>query len=177
MSSRIDVDEIRSKTTNANLTFQPNGTGLIVPKRTVAFSVEATDTDQSASANNNTLVEWEDVRLDTGGYWDSTNHRYTPQVAGFYLFGGSIRFAATAGQYVNAQLRKNTVRQTMVQSNTGSGSEDVFSNGNVPIPTAMVQMNGSTDYVDVVFGHENAATLHDSSSLPSVFWGVLIHGT
>jgi len=177
LSSRILVDEIRSKTTNGNLSIQPNGTGLMVPKRTVAFQVGATDMDQSGTADSAVVVQWEFVTLDTGSYWDSTNHRYTPQVAGFYLFGGGIRFAVSAGQYVNAKIRRNGVGQGMVQFNSGSGSNDIFSNGSIPIPTAMIQMNGSTDYVDVTFAHENAATIHDSTSVPSVFWGVLIHGT
>ena len=177
MSSRIDVDEIRSKTTNGNLTIQPNGTGLIVPKRTVAFQVGATDTDQSISANTNTVAQWEFVTLDTGSYWDSTNHRYTPQVAGFYLFGGVLRFATSAGQYVNSRLRKNSSGISQIQFNTGSSSTDIFSNGAIPIPNHMVQLNGSTDYVDVSFSSENAATLHDAASEQSVFWGVLMHGT
>ena len=174
MTSVLKVDTIQSSGGTTGLTITSGG--LIAPK-SVAFSVEATDIDQSGSAGTNTLVEWEDVRLDTGGYWDSTNHRYTPQVAGFYLFGGSIRFAVSVGQYVNTRLLKNGSVHTMIQFNTGNQNENVFSNGNIPIPTAMVQMNGSTDYVDVSFGHENAPTIHDSSSLPSIFWGVLVHAT
>ena len=177
MSSRIDVDEIRSKTTNGNLTFQPNGTGLLVPKRAVAFQVEASDLDQSISASTNTVAQWETVQLDTGSYWDSTNHRYTPQVAGWYLFGGTFRFLHSTGQYIAAYLRKNSSGLTQVQLNTGSSSSDVFSNGGLPIPTTMVQMNGSTDYVDVSFASENAATLSDSPGTSSFFWGVLIHAT
>ena len=177
MSSRIDVDEIRSKTTNGNLTIQPNGTGLIVPKRTVAFQVGATDTDQSISADTNTVAQWEFVTLDTGSYWDSTNHRYTPQVAGFYLFGGVLRFSASAGQYAVAYLRKNSSTVSSIQINSGSGSNDIIGNSSIPIPTALVEMNGSTDYVDSSFAHENAATLHDADSIQSIFWGVLMHAT
>ena len=35
-------------------------------------------------------------KLDTGSYWDSTNHRYTPGVAGWYLFGGVVRVATSS---------------------------------------------------------------------------------
>ena len=177
MSSRIDVDEIRSKTANGNLTFQPNGTGMLVPQRPVAFQVGATDIDQSGSADTNNLVQWEFVTLDTGSYWDSTNHRYTPQVAGFYLFGGVVRFATSPGQYANTKLRKNGATQSSIQINSGSSSNDILGNSSISIPTMMVQMNGSSDYVEVAFASENAPTISDTASAPSVFWGMLVHAT
>tara|TARA_A100001391_G_C4988144_1_gene257288 strand:+ start:257 stop:790 length:534 start_codon:yes stop_codon:yes gene_type:complete len=177
LSSRIDVDEIRSKTTNGNLTFQPNGTGMLVPQRPVAFQVGATDIDQSGSADSSSIVQWEFVTLDTGGYWDSTNHRYTPQVAGFYLFGGVVRFATSPGQYANTKLRKNGSNQSSIQINSGSSSNNIIGNSSISIPTMMVQMNGSSDYVDVAFASENASTISDTNSIPSVFWGLLVHGT
>ena len=40
MSSRIDVDEIRSKTTNGNLTLDPNGTGDVVIQGASGSSVD-----------------------------------------------------------------------------------------------------------------------------------------
>ena len=177
MSSRIDVDEIRSKTTNGNLTLQPNGTGMLVPQRPVAFQVGATDFDQSGVADTNNVVQWEFVTLDTGSYWDSTNHRYTPQVAGFYLFGGVVRFSTSPGSYANTKLRKNGATESSIQINSGSNSNDILGNSSIPIPTMLVQMNGSSDYVDVSFASENAPTISDSDSVPSVFWGVLVHGT
>lgn len=174
MSSRIDVDEIRSKTTNGNLTIQPNGTGLIVPKRPVAFSVEASDTDQSIG-NTSTKVEWETVVLDTGSYWDSTNHRYTPQVAGFYMFGGTIRFnVSSVMKYCNSSIFKNGTREFQNQIQV---QNDEINNGNILIPTCMVQLNGSTDYVEAFAQFDHTTTVHDSSTNKSVFFGVLIHAT
>lgn len=177
MSSRIDVDEIRSKTTNGNLSIQPNGTGMIVPQRPVFFQVEATDIDQSVSAGSNTTVQWETVQIDTGGYWDSTNHRYTPQVAGWYQFWGSVRYAANRAQYVALNLEKNGSRVHMVQLNSGDVNTINFSNGSIPVPVGLVLLNGSTDYVDLKFEHKNAATVHDAGTVPSLFGGMLVHAT
>ena len=174
MTSILKVDTIQSSGGTTGLTITSGG--LIVPK-SVAFQVEASDLDQSVSADTNTVAQWETVQLDTGSYWDSTNHRYTPQVAGWYLFGGTFRFLTSVGHYVAAYLRKNSTGLTQVQLNSGSASSDLFSNGGLPIPTTMVQMNGSTDYVDVSFASENAATLSDSPGTSSFFWGLLIHKT
>ena len=174
MTSVLKVDTIQSSGGTTGLTITSGG--LILPK-SVAFQVEASNLDQSVSADTNTVAQWETVQLDTGSYWDSTNHRYTPQVAGWYLFGGTFRFLTSAGQYIAAYLRKNGSGFTQVQLNSGSSSSDLHSNGGLPIPTTMVQMNGSSDYVDVSFAAENAVTLHDSPGTSSFFWGVLVHAT
>lgn len=172
--SILKVQEIQH--TNATSALTINTSGLIIPK-SVAFQVEATDTDQSISAGTNTVVQWETATLDTGSYWDTTNHRYTPQIAGWYLFGGVLRFATSIGSFINSRLRKNGSTISQIQFNTGSDATDVFSNGAFSIPNHMVQLNGSTDYVDVSFASENATTLHDSASEASVFWGMLVHKT
>ena len=175
--SEVKTNKLSSVTTNGNLTLEPNGTGMLVPKRPVAFQVGANDTDQSISANTLTVAQWEFVTLDTGGYWDSSNNRYTPSVAGFYLFGGLLRFSASQGQFVTAFLRKNGTTASSIQLNSGDSSDDILGNSSIPIPTMLVEMNGSSDYVDVGFQHENAATLHDAATIQSVFWGVLMHAT
>ena len=174
MSSRIDVDEIRSKTTNGNLTFQPNGTGMLVPKRPVFFQVQATDTDQSI-ANTATKVEWESVEIDTGSYWDSTNNRYTPQIAGWYMFGGTVRFnVSSVMKYANASIFKNGTREFRHQIFL---TDDEMNNGSFLIPTGMVQLNGSSDYVEVFMQFDHTTTVHDSPSVKSIFWGMLVHAT
>ena len=56
--SEVKTNKLSSVTTNGNITFEPNGTGMLVPKRPVAFQVGATDTDQSISADTNTVAQW-----------------------------------------------------------------------------------------------------------------------
>jgi len=66
---------------------QITGSGIAIgAKPNVAFQAIATDTDQSYTASDYAKILWESVELDTASYWDSTNNRYTPQVAGWYLF-------------------------------------------------------------------------------------------
>lgn len=175
--SEVKTNKLSSVSTNGNLTFEPNGTGMLVPKRPVAFQVGATNTDQSVSANTTTIAQWEFVTLDTGGYWDSSNNRYTPSVAGFYLFGGILRFATSQGQFASSFLRKNSTTVSQFQINSGSSSDDILANSAISIPTMLIELNGSSDFVDVAFQSENSATLHDAGSIQSVFWGVLMHGT
>ena len=75
-----------------------NSTGIVTATKgvnSVAFAVEATNIDQTGSTGK---VQWENVRLDTGNYWSTSNHRFTPQVAGWYLFIGIVRLSTTAGE-------------------------------------------------------------------------------
>jgi hypothetical protein len=174
--SEVKTNKLSSVSTNGNLTLEPNGTGLIVPKRNVAFAVQATDTDQSASGGAATKIQWETVSLDTGSYWDTTNHRYTPSVAGWYLFGGFIRVNCTTPvlNLMNLMYYKNGSENSRQQFQFSS---DVIVNGSYPLPTAMIQMNGSGDYVEAFIEIDETITVHDNAGIPSKFWGFLVHGT
>ena len=177
----LNVGTIKEATgTNTAITIGSNG--LIQPKQ-VAFQVEALDTDQSVSASGTTLLEFPTTNLDTGSYWDATNHRYTPQVAGWYFFSGLARCkfstGAPAGNSVlSFHLRKNgsssVANSILLQHQTTS---DIITNGNYPFPTGMFQLNGSTDYVEIRASGEEAFTFSDSTTVRSIFSGFLVHAT
>lgn len=172
MTGILKVDTIQSSGGTTGLTIGSNG--LIKPK-TVAFRVEATDTDLSAPAAAVTKITWETVSLDTGSYWDTTNHRYTPSVAGWYLFGGFVRVnASSVISLMNLQYKLNGSEARRQQFQF---SADTLINGSYPLPTAMIQMNGSGDYVEAFIEVDETVTVHDNASLPSEFWGMLVHAT
>jgi|TARA_Y100000114_G_C11668708_1_gene282686 hypothetical protein len=173
--SEVKANKFSSVSTNGNLTLEPDGTGLIVPKRNVVFRVQATDTDLSASGGSVTKITWETVSLDTGGYWDTTNHRYTPSVAGFYLFGGTLRMnASSIVQLVNIIYYKNGAEHIRKQLQFDA---DRINNGSYAAATSMIELNGSGDYVEMFLEVDETVTVHDNASLPSEFWGMLVHGT
>ena len=157
---------------------QITGSGIAIgAKPNVAFQVNATDTDQSYTASSYVKITWETVALDTASYWDSSNNRYTPQVAGWYLFGGQIRASYPTVTLVGFALAKNgTVDVTSLYSQFQVAS-DAFTNGQYPLPTGLIQLNGSSDYVEAFFQSEENCTIHDSASVPSIFWGMLVHPT
>lgn len=181
MSSVLKVSSIQDPT-NSNTALSIGTNGLIQPKQ-VAFQVEALDTDQAVSASGSTLLEWPTTNLDTGGYWDSTNHYYKPQVAGWYFFSGLARCkfstGAPAGNSVLAfHFRKNgstsAANSLSLQFQT---QNDEINNGNYPLPAGMLQLNGSTDYVQAEASGEEAFTFSDHATVKSVFFGFLVHAT
>tara|TARA_R110002050_G_scaffold248147_1_gene385944 strand:- start:36 stop:518 length:483 start_codon:yes stop_codon:yes gene_type:complete len=156
---------------------QITGSGIAIgAKPNVAFQVQATDTDQVISGGSQTKIQWESVELDTSSYWDSTNNRYRPQVAGWYMFFGMVRvnfYSPPAGVVNNLVYKNGSSYQTLqIQMTT-----DYFTNGNYPFPSVLVLMNGSSDYVEMFFESDEQVTLHDSASTPSRFGGFLVHPT
>ena len=107
MSSRIDVDEIRSKTTNGNLVLSPNGTGYLAPKRVPAF--------HAYNAGSQTLSDaaWGKVTLnatvfDTTSDWDTSNSYFVVPVAGIYSFTTCINWTtnSASGGYMYSKITR-----------------------------------------------------------------------
>ena len=174
--SNILVQNI--KHTNGNTAMTVNSSGLILPKIPI-LQVNATDTDQSMSAGTNTKVQWENVEIDSLGGWDSSNHRYTPTVAGYYLVGGVMRFNFPSDvEYVVTSVNKNTstANSDSLRNQFNHGS-DIVDNGSYPIATGLMQMNGTSDYMEVYVSSDETATLHDAAAPKSFFFAKLVHAT
>lgn len=98
-----------------------------------------------------TKVPLDTVILDTQSGWSNVNRRYTPTVAGKYAFSAIAMAGATVGiQYALLSICKNGRSGTILAecaadpftlSNTLSAS--------VVIPSAVVSMNGSTDWIEL----------------------------
>ena len=147
--------------------------GLIQPKN-VAFQVEALDTDQAVSQSGSTTLQFPTISFDTGGYWDATNHRYTPQVAGWYMFSTAIRAQLlNIHEYVRIYIRKNGAGHYYTQIQTNN---DELIGGTYKGPTVMHQLNGTTDYVEVFLYTDEATTIHENADA-SWFNGFLVHAT
>jgi len=160
MTSTLKVDNIAH--TGGTTAMTINSSGLVLPKSLILQAI-ATNTDQSISANTDTKIEWETVVVDTGSYWDSTNHRYTPSVAGYYLCSGTIRSSGNSVSKKQITWRKNgsAVLEARYQL-----TADYLTSNNLPAPTTIIQLNGSGDYIDITFISEEAMTV-SSSNEPS----------
>lgn len=180
--SGIDLstnDQIILKTANTTaLTI--NSSSLVLPKIPI-LQVSATNTDQSYTADANTKVQWETVEIDSLSGWSTSNHRYTPTVAGYYLVGGAIRVdLSNVVSLASIAVSKNgfdssdgtSMLRTQFNHNT-----DVLTNSSHPIPTGLMQMNGSSDYIEVFFRCEENATIHDATAPKSYFFAQLVHAT
>lgn len=122
-------------------------TSLALPN--VAFSADTTSgaTNVGTSA---TKIALSTESFDVGGYFDSTtNYRHTPLVAGYYLYIGRGHGTNVAdGNGVKLMIYKNgsnTDISGLLGQSFSSGA-----NKNVGMScSALVYMNGSTDYVEL----------------------------
>ena len=157
-----------------------SASNLILPKIPI-LQVAATNTDQSVSGATDTKVEWETVEIDSLSGWSTSNHRYTPTVAGYYLVGGILRInLSSIVNFISIAVSKNgfdTNDGTSMLRGQFNHQSDTISNGSYPIPTGLMQMNGSSDYIEIFFKTDEASTLHDASAPKSFFFAKLVHAT
>jgi hypothetical protein len=129
-----------------------------------AFSVHKNGTNQTSVANSSTVITWPTEVMDTNNNFAS--NRFTPTVAGRYIVTAQVRCSSSANCIT--QLRKNgtlLVRSGIV----GNGST---SNYGGPT-TAIVEMNGSTDYLDVTVFNDGTDTVSGSAN-DTYFMGSMI---
>jgi hypothetical protein len=176
--SGIDLstnDQIILKTANTTaLTI--NSSSLVLPKIPI-LQVNATDTDQSASTGSGLVkVQWENVEIDSLSGWSTSNNNYTPTVAGYYLVGGALRLQMNTNvhSFFQINVRKNTNLDLQIQFNLNS---DLYLNGVYPIPTGLIQMNGSSDVMDVAITSDEDMVIHDTTSIKSYFFAQFVHAS
>ena len=167
------------KHTNGNTAMTVNSSGLALPK-TPILQVRAVNTDQSYTSGSVDKVQWQTVEIDTLGAFDSSNHRYTPTVAGYYLCGGALRVSLSN----NVERFRCWISRNGSQASDDNSihvglqhTSDTLENSSIPLPTGLLEMNGSGDYLEVYFDSEENATLHDSTFAKSYFFAKLVHAT
>lgn len=107
---------------------------------TPAFTAHKNGTNQTVANDTDTLLTWSTEGFDTNNNF-ATN-RFTPTVAGKYLIVVSVQ-CQQAGQCMPS-IRKNgttTIARAQITERTM---------GQTPQVTALVDMNGSTDYVEAL---------------------------
>jgi len=167
------------KHTNGNTAMTVNSSGFALPK-TPILQVRAVNTDQSYTSGSVDKVQWQTVEIDTLGAFDSSNHRYTPTVAGYYLCGGALRVSLSN----NVERFRCWISRNGSQASDDNSihvglqhTSDTLENSSIPLPTGLLEMNGSGDYLEVYFDSEENATLHDSTFAKSYFFAKLVHAT
>ena len=130
----------------------PASTGTVMVNGP-AFGATLSST-QNVTASTFTKAVLSNELFDTANCFDpTTNYRFTPNVAGYYVFIGNAiaQISSGTGSIALTQIRKNgtTVAQNEITSTFSSG---------LSLPISTIQyMNGSTDYVEL-FIYNNGAS-------------------
>ena len=122
---------------SGELTVQLNGATINKVTSAPAFSAYQS-TLQTISATTYTKINFQSEDFDTNSNYSTTNMRFTPTVAGYYQIYGGVNMDS-AGNSLQVVLYKNGVDHKFLFNSSAPGGWG----------TAMVNLNGSTDYVEL----------------------------
>ena len=110
-----------------------------------AFRANKASPYQAISHNSDVIITFETEDFDTNGFYDTSNSRFTPTIAGYYFVNANVGFSNATGEYYFAiHLFKNGTRVSR------GGNWNDGSNQNVNVRnSSIIAFNGSSDYVDV----------------------------
>lgn len=101
-------------------------------------------TAQTVPASTLTKIQYQAKEFDTTNAFDAvTNSRFQPLVAGYYQVTGAIQVSTSwTGGYLNIQKNGGLTKQgpSSQSSSTTAGAFNV---------TALIYLNGTTDYVEI----------------------------
>ena len=153
--SKIQVDTIDTRSGTSTMTIGSTNTTTIAlksgatltnfPANTPAFQVTLSG-DQSIPGDTYTKITWDTETFDTAGNFAS--NKFTPTTSGYYQFNGSCRFGTNDdSNFIGLAIYKNgsAVKEGSMVSRTQQTAQ----------VTAIVEANGSGDYFETYFYHDN----------------------
>ena len=97
---------------------------------------------QTLSSGTATKIQFQTEEYDTANCFDNvTNYRFTPNVAGYYLFAASLQINASNTSII-VQLMKNNALNKSLQYTHGASIGGTSG-------SASIYCNGTTDYIEV----------------------------
>jgi hypothetical protein len=152
-------------TGNTNLTYPSTGGTVMVSGNMPAFSAYIS-TSQSISANVFTKIQFDTTEFNLNSNFNTSNYRFTPTVAGYYqvncqvymIAGGSTQ--ANTAVYKNGSINKATYLLTAGQQ--------------LPLVSAIIYMNGSTDYIEAYGYNNTSGTVYGGGNAPYCYFQAVL---
>ena len=114
------------------------------PQKPVIFRANRSAA-QTISTATYTKVQFNNVDFDTDSCYDNTtNYRFTPTVAGYYLINSTVSINSATYMVFTNLYKNGSGYQLSARNQLGTITGD-----RAVVNTAVVYMNGSTDYLEV----------------------------
>jgi len=162
MAVIINGDTGIDKITDGSVVQADLAGGGLYPK-VPAFSAYQSSS-QTLSNSVYTKINFQTKEFDTTSDFDNTtNHRYTPSVEGYYQINASVGVNGGAVGETLVELYKNG---SMVKRNVAFNNANNTYQSSV---TCLVYMNGTTDYIEI-YGHQNSGSSKTSYNDSKYTW-------
>ena len=142
------------------------------------------DTPQTVAMTSRTKVQFKYELADLDGLFDNTtNYRYTPQVAGWYWINMNISINNGAGvsHLMTAYLDKNGSQYATFEGGGGGGAHPDYKrygDNNSINMSSIIELNGSSDYVEGYVYQTNAQSAsRNLDNLSTTMMGYLVRRT
>ena len=149
----LKVGTITNSAGSGNITI---GSGVTLLSSTPAFRVYL-NSNTAQTQNTDTKIPYNTEDFDTDDAFDnSSNYRFTPQTAGkYFVYAKGFADPSNYGNLKSCSLQfyKNgsALGYTLYNIMPGDNSSANGGTGATPNARAVIDMNGSTDYVEVFF--------------------------
>jgi hypothetical protein len=150
----------------------PSATGTVMVSGNMPAFSAYLGSNQAVSSGTWTKLQMNTKDFDTASCFNTSTYRFIPNVAGYYMFTGQTDNLSGGGNRIIMALYKNgSVARYGNDLGPSSGS---WSNGAGPLVSAMIQMNGTTDYVELYLYDSGGQTVGATGGLTSYFQGYLV---
>jgi len=154
--------EIKAPASGSNarvLTVPDSASGTVLTSKFGPAFAARNNSAQTITNSTTATMQFDVEYFDTDNCYNTSNYRFTPNVAGIYLINSSVQVASLTGA-ISLDIRLNGARYANMALNLHSSGLQTATN------SVLVSMNGSTDYVDIgIF--QNSGSNKDTVASPS----------
>ena len=154
--------EVKAPASSANtrvLTLPDAANGTVLTSKFGPAFAARNNSAQTITNSTTAVMQFDTEYFDTDNCYNTSNYRFTPNVAGIYLINSSIQVASLSG-IISLDIRLNGSRYANMALNLDNSGLQTVAN------SALVSLNGSTDYVEIgIF--QNSGANKDTVASPS----------
>ena len=154
--------EIKAPASGSNarvLTVPDSASGTVLTSKFGPAFAARNNSAQTITNSTTATMQFDTEYFDTDNCYNTSNYRFTPNVAGIYLISSSVQINSLSG-IISLDIRLNGARYANMALNLNPTGLQTASN------SVLVSMNGSTDYVDIgIF--QNSGSNKDTVASPS----------
>jgi len=166
--SKIEVDTIDTVTGTTELTIGgTNATSItlgsgasfsnVSGQNYPAFEAYISGADQNITTNVTTKAQFNTEVFDTNNCYDnSTNYRFTPNVAGrYYVYAGINGYAGSTSNFISQAIyiyKNGALYKLLAFSYNGNNGESMS-----PTIDGIIDMNGTSDYLEIFSDINNSS--------------------